>query len=156
MKIVKMDRAFNIVLVEDNPIDIMILKKTFFNINAQCAFTEFADGEKALSYLETLKGNLSEDMPDMIITDLHLPRMNGHALLSILKADDSLKGIPVVMLSNSNAESDIKEAYNLNVNSYIVKPLNLGVYKETIRSFWNFWTGAASLPDPTQGMKKAV
>jgi len=151
-----MERDFNIVLIEDNPIEVMILKKTFFNINANCAFTEFADGEEAMTYLENLKKKDAGSMPDMIITDLYLPKMNGLDFLTVLKKDEVLRTIPVVMFSNSNSESDIKQAYKLNVNSYIIKPLNLGVYKETIRSFWNFWTHAASLPHPYTGLNNVT
>jgi CheY-like chemotaxis protein len=92
----------------------------------------------------------------MIITDMHLPKMNGHDLLAVLKEDDIMKTVPVVMLSNSNSETDIKLAYNLAVNSYIVKPHELGDYKETMHSFWNFWGNAARLPDSTERIRQAV
>jgi two-component system, chemotaxis family, response regulator Rcp1 len=150
-----MNKSFNIVLIEDNPIDILILKKTFSNINASCSFVEFHDAEKAIRYLEDLEADDHEMLPDMIITDLHLPKMTGHDFLAILKDDERLRTIPVVMFSNSNSETDIKLAYHLNVNSYIVKPLSLNVYKDTIRSFWNFWGNAARLPDPHFSMRKA-
>lgn len=151
-----MAKAFKIVLVEDNPIDIMILKKTFFNIHANCEFIEFDNGEEALKFLEKRRDSGADDLPDMVITDLHLPKMTGHDLLAIIKEDDHLKSIPVVMFSNSNAETDIKLAYHLNVNSYIVKPLSLPVYKETIRSFWNFWGNSVRLVDHNSLLKKAV
>ena len=151
-----LNRKFHIVLIEDNPIDILVLKKTFSNINANCSFSEFADAEKALVHLQNLKAVDSEQLPDIIITDLDLPRMNGHELLVLLKKDETLKSIPVVMFTNSSSEMDVKRAYSLNVNSYIVKPLNLAIYKETIRSFWNFWSTSVRLPDHHAILKGAV
>jgi CheY-like chemotaxis protein len=150
-----MYRSFNIVLIEDNPIDMLILKKSFLNINASCNFIEFHDAERAVEYLEDIKAEGIDSLPDMVITDLHLPRLNGHDLLVILKEDQLLRTIPVVMFSNSASETDIKLAYHLNVNSYIVKPLSLAVYKETVSSFWNYWTNAARLPDPHLSWRKA-
>jgi CheY-like chemotaxis protein len=150
-----MYRSFNIVVIEDNPIDLLILKKTFFNINASCTFIEFNTAELGLKYLEGLKSTNSSNIPDMIITDLHLPRMTGHDLVAVLKKDEFLRTIPIVMFTTSNSEIDIKLAYHLNVNSYIVKPLSLSVYKDTISSFWNFWANAARLPDPHVLLRKA-
>jgi len=142
-----MSRKFQILLIDDNPIDVMVLKKTFFNLNADCTFTEFDDAEKALSYLQVIKAENGDALPDIIISDLILPKMSGNELLAALKDDDLFKSIPFVMFTNSSSEMDVKKAYSHNVNSYIVKPLSLNIYKETIRSFWNFWANSVRLPD---------
>src|SRR5665213_3565016 len=111
IKKLHMSRKIHILLIEDNPIDILVLKKTFSNINANCSFTEFYDAEKALTHLRDLKAVDSEKLPDIIMTDLDLPRMSGHELLEILKNDEIFKAIPVVMFTNSTSEMDVKKAY---------------------------------------------
>jgi CheY-like chemotaxis protein len=151
-----MNRKFQILLIDDNPIDVMVLKKTFFNLNADCTFTEFEDAEKALSYLQVIKEDKSDSLPDIIISDLVLPKMSGNELLAALKDDDIFKSIPFVMFTNSSSELDIKKAYSQNVNSYIVKPLSLNIYKETIRSFWNFWANSVRLPDHHDLVKRVA
>ncbi len=148
-----MKRKFNILLIDDNPIDVMVLKKTFSNINADCSITEFMDAEMAFIYLENIKKDNSNPLPDLIICDLVLPMMSGNELLSSLKKDSTLKSIPFVMFTNSSAENDVKQAYSHNVNSYIVKPLSLNIYKQTIRCLWDFWSSAVRLPDQTVMMK---
>lgn len=142
-----MKRKFQILLIDDNPIDVMVLKKTFSNIKADCTFVDFVDAEQALNYLKNQKETGLNALPDMIISDLILPKMSGHELLSSLKNDDLLKSIPFVMFTTSSSEHDVKLAYRQNVNSYIVKPLNLNLYKETIKCMWNFWSCATKLPD---------
>jgi len=151
-----MGRNLQILIIDDNPIDVIVLKKAFFNIHADCSFTEFEDAEKALSYLQKVKDEKEVRLPDIIISDLMLPNMSGNELLATLKDDDGLRAIPFVMFSSSSSETDVKMAYSYNVNSYIVKPANLEIYKETILSFWNFWSNAVRLPDNQSPAKKMI
>ena len=151
-----MSRKFEILVIDDNPIDVTVLKKAFFNIHADCSFTEFEDAENALSYLQKVKVDNEAPFPDIIISDLVLPKMSGNELLATLKDDEALKRIPFVMFSSSNSETDVKTAYSYNVNSYIVKPSNVDVYKETILSIWNFWSNAVRLPDNQALAKRMI
>ena len=151
-----MSRKFQILIIDDNPIEVMVLKKTFSNINADCSLMEFGDAEMALTYLEKVKSENVVPLPDIIISDLLLPKMSGNELLAALKGDETLKKIPFVIFTNSSSEMDVKLAYSYNVNSYIIKPLNLDVYKETILSFWNFWANAVRLPDHQALSRKAA
>ena len=134
-----MNRKFQILLIDDNPIDVLVLKKTFFNLNADCSFTEFDDAEKAFSYLKVIKEENEDALPDIIISDLILPRMSGNELLAALKEDDIFKSIPFVMFTNSSSEMDVKKAYSHNVNSYIVKPVQFESFAKAVADLGMYW-----------------
>ena len=85
--------------------------------------------------------------PDIILLDLNLPRKNGREVLAEVKASPRLKQIPVLIMTSSKADEDIKQAYNLNANCYIAKPANLQDYVDVVRSIENFWFSTATLPD---------
>src|SRR4030065_44027 len=104
-----------------------------------------ADGEAAMSLLAagSLEGAWhNRPRPDLILLDLKLPRMHGHEVLRTLKADDDLKMIPVVVLTTSDAERDRRKAYGLHANGYLVKPTDLGQFRQMIgavTSYWGVW-----------------
>ena len=85
--------------------------------------------------------------PDIILLDLNLPRKNGREVLAEVKAAPHLKQIPVLIMTSSKADDDIKQAYDLNANCYITKPNNLQDYIDVVRSIEDFWFGTATLPD---------
>jgi two-component system response regulator len=87
-----------------------------------------------------------QTLPDLILLDLNLPQMNGHEILRQLKTDDTLKRIPVVILTSSAAEADIVKAYDLHANCYITKPVNLNSFIEVVNSIEYFWFTVVKLP----------
>lgn len=109
-----------------------------------------ADGEECCEYLKR-KGRYAnpESSPrsDLILLDLNMPRKNGKEVLSEIKADDSLKSIPVIVFTTSRSPSDIQEAYQLGSNSYMVKPNSFRETLDLIQQLAGFWFTTVELPD---------
>lgn len=104
------------------------------------------DGEQALLYLRK-KGKYSQSpRPDLIFLDLNLPRRNGREVLAEVKADEELRRIPVIVLTTSEAESDVQTVYDLHANCYVKKPTDLDEFLKVIRACQHFWSGVVRLP----------
>ncbi|MEO7046251.1 MAG: response regulator [Ferruginibacter sp.] len=133
----------DILLVEDSIDDaelaIRELRKNHVNHN----ILHVKDGEEALDFIfATGKfANLRnmQNLPKVILLDIHMPKVNGLEVLEKLKADERTQAIPVVILTSSNQSPDIKKCYNLGVNSYIVKPVDFENYSKTIRELGLYW-----------------
>ena len=108
------------------------------------------DGREAVNYLRhrgDWAGKLDRPMPSLILLDLKMPNMNGKQVLKEVKGDDKLKSIPVVMLTSSGLESDMKECYELGANSYIVKPVTYSEFVETVRGIPEYWLKINRVPE---------
>ncbi|MDD1743788.1 MAG: response regulator [Methanomassiliicoccales archaeon] len=135
-----------ILLIEDNPGDVRLTKlalkggKILNNINV------VMDGAEAMDYL-LRKGKYSEaTRPDLIILDLNLPKKDGRQVLKEIKDNDSLRRIPIVVLTTSRDEQDVLKSYNLHANAYITKPLDLDQFIDVVRSIETFWVSVVRLP----------
>jgi two-component system response regulator len=104
------------------------------------------DGEAALAFLRHQEQYASVPRPDVILLDLNLPRKDGREVLAEIKADDGLKQIPVIVLTTSEAEEDILRAYNLAVNCYITKPVDLDQFIKVVKAIEDFWFTVVKLP----------
>lgn len=140
-------RKAEILLVEDSPSDIQLIKEGFkessFNHNLHVT----TDGSEGIDFLKkTGKYEGNTVTPDFIILDLNLPKMNGREVLATIKSDEKLKRTPVMIFSSSNNENDIMDTYGHHANCYLVKPINLDEFMETIKSIEEFWIQMASLP----------
>jgi CheY-like chemotaxis protein len=141
-----MIREIHVLLVEDNEADIDLTRETLNSTKFDIKLSVAKDGVEAIDFLNGV-GNWSEPgQPTIILLDLNLPRKNGRQVLAVLKGDDLLRRIPVVILSSSDAEKDITSCYNLGANCYIVKPTELQAYRALVRTLEDFWLGAAKLP----------
>ena len=87
-----------------------------------------------------------KENPDLILLDLNLPKISGYQILSIIKSEDSLRKIPVVVLSISSSEKDIEESYNLSANCYVTKPLDLNEFIDVFERIQSFWLRTVKLP----------
>ena len=131
-----------ILLVEDDSIDAMTVKRAFKDLKATNPLVHSVNGEEALDYLR----NESNKKPCVILLDLNMPKMNGVEFLKIVKSDDMLKKIPVVVLTTSTEESDVVESFELSVGGYIVKPVDYKNFVEAIRTVELYWT-LSKLPE---------
>lgn len=135
-------KPIDILLVEDSEGDIVLTKKALargkLNNNLHIA----RDGEEAINFLKSGESN----HPDLVLLDLNLPRVNGQEVLKFIKETESLKRIPVIILTTSEADQDIIESYNLHANGYIVKPVNIGKFFEVVAQIQNFWFTIVKLP----------
>ena len=132
-------------MVEDNPGDVLLLREAFLEMNAGMDLRVARDGAEAL---DILFRNTDHWCPAVIILDLNLPKVSGHEVLRRLKGDAVKQLIPVVILTSSRLEADIRRAYDLHANAYIRKPNSLDELMSCMRGFQSFWMETVSLPDP--------
>jgi len=125
-----------ILLVEDDDVDIMTVKRALKDLNIKNHLVNTANGEKALEYLK----NNDDKKPCIILLDLNMPKMNGIEFLQIVKADDTLKMIPVIVLTTSGQQQDIVESFKLSVAGYIVKSVDYAEYTKAINTINQYWT----------------
>lgn len=130
-----MKKTLEILLIEDDEIEIMKFNRVVSQLKENHRVTELNNGEEALEYL---KGNAS--LPDIILLDLNMPKINGIEFLSILKEDSILKYIPTMILSTSNNPKDVLECYNIGIAGYIVKPLKYEDYVAKIKAVMTYWS----------------
>ncbi len=133
----------NILLVEDDDDHAEILLRTIKRNRVANLIHRVADGEAALAYLRREGEYADRPRPDIILLDLKLPKLNGHELLKIIKADTELQAIPVVVLTTSDAETDREKAYAEHANSYIVKPVNFTRFRQMVHDlslYWGVWS----------------
>ncbi len=119
----KKQRAVEILLVEDNPGDVNLLKETFKNSRYAINLNVVEDGEQAINYLRRKNPYFSTSRPDFILLDLNLPRKNGHEVASEIKRSRHLSDIPTLILTSSNFDEDKWKAYQTRVSAYLLKPL---------------------------------
>lgn len=128
-----------ILLIEDNPADIVLTKEAFKECGRNHNITALKDGEEALKYLRNDNEVINYIHPDIILLDLNLPKRDGREILSKIRSDYRFKDIPVIILSTSQNEEDVFTAYRLKANCYISKPIDLSHFFNIIESIDRFW-----------------
>lgn len=136
----------NILLVEDNPGDVQLVMESLRSSSYLNSLSVVADGEAALAFLRRRGQYASAPRAHLILLDLNLPLKNGHEVLAEIKADPELKRIPVIIITSSSGEEDMRRAYNNNANCYLTKPLDLHDFVNVIRSIEAFWLNFVKLP----------
>ena len=136
----------NILLVEDNPADILLTREAFKEGSIPHEMNAVNDGVEAISYLKRAGKYADAVRPDLILLDINLPKKNGFEVLTEIKQDPDLKHIPAIVLSTSGSKHDIRRAYELHANCYLVKPVELDDFLRVIRSLENFWFNVAAIP----------
>ena len=138
---------FDILLVEDEPADASLVRAALKESRVLCNMHHVLDGVEALGFLRhDGESYLQAPRPDLILLDLNMPRMNGRELLAIIKGDDKLAGIPVVVLTTSDVERDVVSSYKLGAAGYITKPVDMEQFIEAIRQIGNYWFTLTRLP----------
>lgn len=132
-------KTAEILLVEDNFGDILLTKEAFRHTHFKYNLHVAKDGDEALKILSRQGKYKNFPFPDLILLDLNLPKIDGREVLELIRTDKELKNIPVIILSGSQAESDMTTSYDLHANSYVVKPDNFEDLKEIVASIENFW-----------------
>lgn len=138
--------AVDILLVEDNPGDVRLTREALKEAKVRNNLHVVDDGAEALDFLHRRGDYASSPRPHLVLLDLELPGKNGHEVLEDMKADEKLKDIPVVVLTSSEAEEDILRAYELNVNCYVTKPVELDEFLRVVRAIEDFWLTVVKLP----------
>ena len=136
----------NILLVDDNPADVVLMQEALVAGRYQSHISNVADGKQAMAFLNHVGQYANVPRPDLVILDLNLPKKDGRAVLAEVKTDVRLRTIPVIMFSTSRSMIEIVRCYELGANCYVSKPGNLEEYFQTVKSIEEFWFGSASLP----------
>ena len=141
-----LDRLYHVLLIEDNPGDVRLTQEAFRESKRRVALEVVMDGVEAVHYLRGEGGYANKPTPDLILLDLNLPKWDGREVLKIIKNDPKLRYIPVVVLTTSNAEQDIRYSYDLHANAFINKPVDFDRFFEIIQKIEDFWLTTISLP----------
>jgi two-component system, chemotaxis family, response regulator Rcp1 len=139
-----------VLLVEDSPGDVRLTQEAFRDANSTIHLSVAADGVEAMAFLKHTGTHANSPRPDLILLDLNLPRMDGREVLAHIKEDEDLKTIPTVILTTSDAESDIVKSYELQANCYLTKPVQLDAFEALVKSINDFWLTKAKLPQQRQ------
>lgn len=135
-------RTYTVLLVEDDVADAMLIEEALIERGMARGINRVDDGVSALEYLR----DPAKDRPDLIVLDLNMPRMNGRELLGVLKNDEELSSIPIVVLTTSAAPDDVQDAYTQHANAYVTKPVNLDDFVHTVQSIDSFFLETAVPP----------
>ena len=139
-------RTIEILLVEDNPGDVRLTLEAFKEAKVINHLTVVNNGVEALAYLRRQGDYANATMPDLILLDLNLPKMDGRQVLAAIKEDQHLMTIPVVVLTTSASQDDIQRAYGHHANCYITKPVDLDQFLRVVQSIESFWLSLVKLP----------
>jgi len=129
----------HILLVEDNEGDIILTTEAFKDMELENQISVVRDGEEALRFLKKQGEHTNASTPQLVLMDINLPGIGGKELLDLIKKDEALKEIPVVMLTSSAADADISECYDKQVNWYITKPIDYDKYTKVMHEIEAFY-----------------
>ena len=142
----EVEKNLHVLLVDDNPDQVFLIRAIAEQFAAHLTLTDVNDGPSALQLLRGQPPYDDTRPIDVVLLDLNMPGMSGWAVLDAIRHDEILRGMPVVILTSSTAEADIRRAYREMANSYIAKPSNLNRFGEILTSFESYWRQVAVLP----------
>lgn len=131
-----MNNDKTILLVEDDIVDMMSVKRALKDLKVTNALFHVENGEEALEFLR----NPANEKPAIILLDINMPKMNGHEFLAIVKKDEDLKRIPVIVLTTSRGELDKVQSFDMGVSGYMIKPVDYQQFVEVMRTIRLYWT----------------
>jgi CheY-like chemotaxis protein len=141
-----MTSAIRVLLVEDNPGDADLTRETLEDGKLFVQIDVVVDGAQALDFLLRRSPFTDALQPDLILLDLNLPKMGGREVLAEIKKHPSLRVIPVVVLTSSDAEQDVVKSYELGASCYVTKPVGLQAFQSIVHAIENFWFTVVRLP----------
>lgn len=147
-------RKIHVLLVEDNPGDAELTRQALASSKLDIELTTVDDGEKALKYLRRQPPYADSTLPDLLLLDLNLPKVSGEEVLREVKSDKALRGLPVVILTCSDAETEVSRCYTEGANCYIVKPVDFSSFIAIVASIEQFWFSVVKLTPKTGDREK--
>ncbi len=140
------NKPVNVLLIDDNPGDVRLTFEALRENRVQVILHVAKDGVEAIEFLRQQGPYTAAPRPALVLMDLNMPRKNGREVLAEMKSDPDLASIPVVVLTTSQAEYDVRIAYNLHANCYITKPVDLDEFLQVVKSIGEFWLSTVRLP----------
>jgi two-component system response regulator len=138
--------GIELLLVEDNPGDVRLTREALEETGRQIGLNVVNDGIQALRYLRRQAPYVDAPRPNLILLDLNLPKKDGREVLAEIKTDEDLRMIPVVVMTTSDAQLDIRRAYSLHANCYVTKPPDFDAFVGLVQSIEQFWLSVAKVP----------
>lgn len=135
-----------ILIIEDNPADVRLMREAFRDVHPPVLIHVASDGDEALQFMRKEGQHAAAPRPSLIFLDFNLPKSNSREVLRQLKQDVKLRPIPIAVLTTSESERDIQDAYQLYANCYLRKPVDLDSFLNTIQAAVHFWLDVAYLP----------
>ncbi|MFF0174989.1 response regulator [Micromonospora profundi] len=135
-----------ILVVDDDPGDVLMIEEALADSDVDKVIDVVSDGEEAMEFLRAEGRHSGARRPDVILLDLNMPRMDGRQVLGAVKQDEDLRTIPVVVLTTSNADTDILGSYTLQANAYVTKPIDLDDFNDVVRRIDEFFGRVVVLP----------
>lgn len=139
-------RPIEILLIEDNPGDVRLLQEAFRELRANIRLRVAKDGAEGIEAVERESRGSAQPSPDLILLDLNLPKISGHDVLARIKSNPATRRIPVIILTSSRAETDVRRAYECHANAYLRKPSSLEGLIAAAEQIKNFWMECVTLP----------
>lgn len=133
-------KEVDILLVEDNRGDVLLTQEALLNWSTKNRISTIGDGEEAVRYLKEMAKKSISQLPDLIILDINLPKLDGKQVLEFIRTEEVLQHLPVVIFSSSVNDKDIREAYALNADLYLQKPAELEDFFDAVYTIEQFWT----------------
>jgi two-component system response regulator len=135
-----------VLLVEDDAADVALMETVFADHELTSELHHVPDGAEALAFLRRDAAYADAPRPDLILLDLNMPRVDGRQVLGHIKADDDLKGIPVVVFTTSSTDTDVSSSYGAHANAYVTKPIDLDDFERALSQIREFWGHTVTLP----------
>lgn len=140
-------RSYEVLIVDDEPGDVELTKLALMEAGYPCNVTVANNGREALARLQNNATPVTK--PDLVFLDINMPQMNGKEFLKALRADPSLAGIPVVMLTTSDVERDVVSSYELGASGYLTKPVDMDELFSSIKRVQDYWFRVVRRPERT-------
>ena len=144
-----------VLLIEGNPDDVLLIRRAFHKADPRSQIHHAADGDEAVAYLSGQGGfadRSQHPLPVLVLLDLKLPKRSGHEVLEWLRAQEGLRRLPVAILTSSQEPVDVKRAYDLGANAYLLKPLEFEALLELVSALNLFWLILNETPDIRGGV----
>jgi CheY-like chemotaxis protein len=139
--------VIDVLLVEDDPGDVLMTREAFADYKIHNRLHVVNNGIDAMAFLRRTGEYANVPTPDLVLLDLNLPRMSGREVLAEIKADAALRTIPVVVLTTSDSEDDVKSSYSLHANAYVTKPVDFERFVDVVRQIDEFFVSVVRLPN---------
>lgn len=141
--------AARVLLVEDNPADVRLFKEALRQRNIEIDLETASDGEAALAFLDECRDGVERQVPDLVVLDLNLPGIDGREVLEKVKQDPVLRRVPVLIMSTSSSDDDIRACYERHANGYLTKPIGVPALSDALERIFDFWFNTAKLSTRT-------
>ncbi|MFG1954484.1 response regulator [Micromonospora sp. NPDC048830] len=135
-----------ILVVDDDPGDVLMIEEALADSDIDKVIDVVGDGQEAMEFLHRRGRHTDAQRPDVILLDLNMPRMDGRQVLGEVKQDEDLRTIPIVVLTTSNADTDVVGSYTLQANAYVTKPIDLDDFNDVVRRIDEFFGRVVVLP----------